>query len=280
MKLRSLFILIVFATLIATAKTPAVVDGGVLNGASFAKDPNGLGSAVAVGSLVSIFGTNLATTLAAADSVPFSTSLGGVSVSFGGKLAAMRNVIPGGLSQLNAQIPFDVLPSGQTSGTVNVVVTVNGVPSAPKPVSIIPSAPVAVSIPAGEGYGVLIFADPADGVAKIAAPVSANIGYPTAPIPRGTPCFFYAAGLGALTPPLKEGAVDLTTLHNAVVPTVLVGGITAHVDFAGAAPGFPGVYQINFTMPQNVSTGDNVPLQVQSADGTVTSTNQVVIAIK
>jgi uncharacterized protein (TIGR03437 family) len=279
MKLRSLILTSVVASLSAIAQPPSVVDGGVLNGASFAKDSNGLGSAVGVGSLVSIFGTNLAVTLAAADSVPFSTQLGGVSVTFGGKSAAMRNVIPGSLSQLNVQIPFDVLPSGQTSGSVDVVVTVNGTPSVPKKVSIIPAAPGVFSIPAGAGNGVLIFAD-TDGVAKIAAPVSANIGYPTAPIARGTPCFFYAAGLGAMTPPLKEGAVDLTTLHNAVVPTVLVGGITAHVDFAGAAPGFPGVYQINITIPQNVQPGDGIPLQVQSADGTVTSTNQVVISVK
>jgi uncharacterized protein (TIGR03437 family) len=277
MKLRSLILVSIVAALSAVAQ-PVVVDGGVLNGASFAKDANGLGSPVGVGSLVSIFGTNLGSTLAAADSVPFSTQLGGVSVTFGGKSAAMRNVIPGSqFSQLNVQIPYDVLPSGTTSGSVDVVVTVNGTPSAPKKVSIIPAAPGVFSIPAGAGYGVLITND-----GKIAAPVSASgsIGVPTRPIARGETCFFYAAGLGAMTPPLKEGAVDLSALHNAVVPTVLVGGITAQVAFAGAAPQFPGVYQLNITIPQNAPTGDNVPLQIQSADGTVTSTNAVVIAVQ
>jgi len=276
MKLRNILLLGLAVTVVTVAQTPVVVDGGVLNGASFAKQADGLGAPVAMGSLVSIFGTNLATTLAAADSVPFSTSLGGVSVSFGGKPAAMRNVIPGSLSQLNVQIPFDVLPSGQSSGTVNVVVTVNGVPSAPKPVSILTAAPGVFSIPAGAGYGVLITND-----GKIAAPTSASasIGFPTRPIARGETCFFYAAGLGPLTPPLKEGAVDLTALHNAVLPTVLVGGITAPVAFAGAAPQFPGVYQLNITIPQNAPTGDSVTLQVRSADGSVTSSTSVVIAV-
>jgi len=175
-----------------------------------------------------------------------------------------------------------VLPAGQTSGDVPVVVTVNGVASAPKPVSIVTAAPGVFSIPAGAGYGVLIFADPDDrNIAKIAAPVNANIGYPTAPIARGSNCFFYATGLGPLSPPLKEGAVDLTTLHNAAVtPIVLVGGITARVDFAGAAPQFPGVYQINIGIPQNAPTGDNVTLQVRSADGSVTSSTSVVISVK
>src|SRR6185436_15907970 len=136
---------------------------------------------------------------------------------FGTKDAPLQTVIPGGLSQLNVQIPFDVLPAGQTSGDVPVVVTVNGVASAPKPVSIVTAAPGVFSIPAGAGYGILIFADPDDrNIAKIAAPVNANIGYPTAPIARGSNCFFYATGLGPLSPPLKEGAVDLTTLHSAV----------------------------------------------------------------
>src|SRR5258708_3734934 len=146
MKLRILILISVVAALSAVAQ-PVVVDGGVLNGASFAKDANGLGSPVGVGSLVSIFGTNLAVTLAAADTVPFSTQLGGVSVTFGGKSAAMRNVIPGSLSQLNVQIPFDVLASGQTSGAVDVVVTVNNVSSAPKKVSIVPSPPASFPIP-------------------------------------------------------------------------------------------------------------------------------------
>jgi len=83
-----------------------------------------------------------------------------------------------------------------------------------------------------------------------------------------------------MTPPLKEGAADLVTTHFAVTPTVLVGGITAKVDFAGAAPQFPGVYQLNITIPQNAQIGDNVPLQIRSPDGSVTSTNQVVISVK
>jgi len=97
MKLRNILLLGLFAAVVTVAQTPVVVDGGVLNGASFAKQANGLGAPVAMGSLVSIFGTNLATTLAVADSVPFSTSLGGVSVKFGTKDAPLQTVIPGGL---------------------------------------------------------------------------------------------------------------------------------------------------------------------------------------
>ena len=63
-------------------------------------------------------------------------------------------------------------------------------------------------------------------------------------------------------------------------PTVLVGGITAPVLFAGQAPGYPGVNQINITIPANAPTGNDVPLQIQTADGSLTTRNLVTIAIK
>jgi len=62
--LRALLILACVVT--AFAQTPVVASGGVLNAASFATNQG-----VAPGSLVSIFGTNLAASLALADSIPF-----------------------------------------------------------------------------------------------------------------------------------------------------------------------------------------------------------------
>src|SRR5215469_6798333 len=100
--------------------------GGVVNGASFVK-----GQAVAPGSLISIFGTDLATGVAAADSIPLSNSLGGVSVKFvngGTSIAAPLLYVQS--NQINAQVPWDLLPGG-VSSQVNVVVTNNGATSAP-----------------------------------------------------------------------------------------------------------------------------------------------------
>src|SRR5436305_13290330 len=108
-----------FAALVVScslsAQVPVVADGGVLNGASFAR-----GQAVAPGSIVSIFGTELATSLAQADTVPLSNSLGGVSVTFNGVPAPLYFVSAG---QINAQIPWNVIPNGISSGTADIVVT-------------------------------------------------------------------------------------------------------------------------------------------------------------
>ncbi len=85
----AIFIAAILSLGAAAWAQPAIATGGVLNGASFTK-----GQAVAAGSLVSIFGTNLATTMASASSVPLSTSLGGVSVTFNNIAAPLVFVSP------------------------------------------------------------------------------------------------------------------------------------------------------------------------------------------
>src|SRR3984885_8194222 len=99
---------------------PQVISGGVVNGASFAK-----GQAVSPGSLVSIFGTGLVSKLATADTIPLSSNLGGVTVTFSDlPPAPLLAVIPGvpGQSddQINAQLPWEI---GTGTGVVNVMVT-------------------------------------------------------------------------------------------------------------------------------------------------------------
>ncbi len=273
--------LAVCAMHVASAQ-PSVVPGGVLNGASFAKNASGQGTPVAPGSLVSIFGPGLGTTQADADTIPFSTSLGGVSVTFNGVAAAMRDVIPAG-QQLNVQVPFEVLPAGVTSGTVNVVVTVGTGPgatnTAPQPVSIVAQAPGIFTIPAGAGN--VIMADISKGF--IVGPVGVNLGLgPMQPIPRGDFAYFYATGLGAFMPsgnnaPVQDGGVGVPGVtYNAVnVPQVFIGGMPAQVLFAGQAPGFPGVYQLNIQIPQGAPTGDGIAVTMKSADGTQTSPDKV-----
>ena len=65
-----------------------------------------------------------------------------------------------------------------------------------------------------------------------------------------------------------------------MMPTALVGGVPAQVTFAGQAPGYPGVNQINIVIPANAPTGNAVPLQLMSGDGKVLSTPGATIAIQ
>ena len=111
----------------AAAQTPVISVGGIANGASFGLAPN---NAVTPGSLISLFGTNLASVTASADSIPLSNTLGGVSVTINGTAATLNFVchlcVGGTGDQLNIQMPWEV------QGTsAQVIVTRNGSASAP-----------------------------------------------------------------------------------------------------------------------------------------------------
>ena len=111
--------------------------------ASFAK-----GQVVTPGSLVSIFGSDLASGLSQAGTIPLSNSLGGVSVKFNDIPAPLVFVSP---TQINAQLPWGVLPPGTSSGTVSVVVTRGSASSAAKTVQVGPFSPGIFSVQFGVG---------------------------------------------------------------------------------------------------------------------------------
>jgi uncharacterized protein (TIGR03437 family) len=252
---------------------PSVCSGCVLNAASYAKDAKGNGTAVAPGSLVAIFTSALATSAAQFNTSSLPGSLAGVSVTFNNIPAPMVSVTPSGAyPYVSAQVPFGVLPNGQSSASVPIVVTVNGIPSTAVQTPIVASAPGIFTIPAtGQGNAILVNLSDY----SVAAPPGSIPGFTTHPIPRGQTAFFYVTGLGVMTPPVGDGSGTCTAangLCNAnAQPTVTVGGAPAQISFAGQAAGFPGVMQINITVPQNAPTGNNVSLVVTSADGTVVS---------
>ena len=126
---------------VASAQTPAIDPGRIYNSASFAT-----GQPVAPGSLVSIFGSNFASGITQAKSVPLSTNLANVTVTFDGIAAPLAGVFhtsDTASDQINLQVPFEVLPTlpPGTSGTAQVIVMRDGVASAPQTVSIAAAAP-------------------------------------------------------------------------------------------------------------------------------------------
>jgi uncharacterized protein (TIGR03437 family) len=261
--------------------TPSVCSGCVLNAASYAKDAKGNGTAVAPGSLVAIFTSALATSAGQFTTASLPGSLAGVSVTFNNLPAPMVSVTPGGpYPYVSAQVPFGVLPSGQASASVPIVVTVNGVPSVLVQTPIVASAPGIFTIPAtGQGNAILVNLSDY----SVAAPPGSIPGFTTHPIPRGQTAFFYVTGIGGMTPSVSDGSGTCPAangLCNAnAQPTVSLGGVPAQVSFAGQASGYPGVMQINITVPQGAPTGNSVPLIVKSADGTVTS-NAATVAVQ
>ena len=260
------FLIVASFTLGSLIGQPTVFNGGVINGASYVP-----GQAVAPGSLVAIYGTNLATATVPGDTVPLSDLINGTSVTFNGIAAPLLFVSSG---QINAQMPWEALGPNAASGTVNVVVTNGTVPSAPVSVPLVPIAPGIYSIPTGAGYAVAV--NNAD--SSLAAPAGAIPGVFSHPANVGDAIILYANGLGPLDAPITDGAASSDMTRNALTtPTLLLGGVQANVFFAGLAPQFPGVNQINFFVPQ-VMAGNSIPLQLQT--GGVTTTDQVVMAVQ
>jgi uncharacterized protein (TIGR03437 family) len=251
-------------------QTPVVVPGGVLNAASFDKTP---GAMLAPGQLVSLFGTDLASQLQSNDTVPLSTSLAdGVTVTFNGVAAGLDFVSP---TQINAQLPWNVLQDGSSTGTATVVVTRNGVTSAPSTINVGQTAPGIFSVPPGAGYAIAINAD-----GTLAAPDGAIAGLTTHPAKIGDVLIVYATGLGAVDSAIANGADSLDKLRNTLAkPVVLIGGKSAPVFFSGLTPQFPGVNQLNIQVPAGAPPGDKIPLQIQ-VDGAAPSSANVVIAVQ
>jgi uncharacterized protein (TIGR03437 family) len=254
---------------VVSPSVPAVNAGGVVNSGSYSAQ------GVAPGSIVSVFGTNLAASTATDSAIPLPTGLSDVtSVTFNG--------IPAGLyfvsqNQINAQLPFDVLPAG--SGPVNIVVTRSTGASAPRNVTVTPSSP-GIFTTIGNGLGQAFAYDNTTGA--IAAPASMVVGsFLTAPISvsSGHALIIACTGLGAVTPSIADyvAASDGAIRYTLRQPTVLIGGVPAQFVYSALSPQFVSEYQIGVIPDPSTPTGDAVSVQIQI--GGVTTTDRVTIAL-
>jgi uncharacterized protein (TIGR03437 family) len=208
---------------------------GVLNGASF----NGH---LCPGALASLFGTDLATGTAAAQSLPLPIDILGTKVIVQDPslpdpiIAHLYFVSPG---QVNFQIPFEVV---RTNISISVS-TPQGTSNALN-VNLSPMAPGIFS-QTSDGTGTALAFDP-------------TFKALTATPNLGSAVIFYATGLGATTPPAPSGSAGNSSppLNQVASPfDVYVGGSKATVAWAGLAPGFAGVYQLN-VVPSAEAVGD------------------------
>ncbi len=260
---------ILLATACAVAQTPSpaptISAAGIVNAASLSRTAN---ATLAPGSMATIFGENLSTTTALAESLPWSTALGGVSVTFAGMPAAVFYVSP---RQVNVQVPWSILEFGQTTRMAPVVVTRGGLASMGMDVAIGRSSP-AIFTSSGMGAGPAVAMNVSDGT--MAQPSRAG----ARPARTGSVIAIYATGQGPVSPTLPTGQPTLdVNRRSTILPEVLIGGRPARVLYAGLAPNVPGINQINAVVPERVAAGGAVPLQIRSGGGT--STDRVTIAV-
>lgn len=242
---------------------------GVVDGAGFT-NKNGL----VAGSIASLFGTRLSTGSAVAAGLPLPKVLAGASVLVNGAPAPLFAVSP---TQINFQIPWE---SSWESGYLYhyVAVLKDGVMSTTVKVnSEYTAQPEIFSINAsGSGQGAILNAV----TGELAAPSGSVPGVQTAPVARGDPVAIYCTNLSPYGPTPPSGSpapADPPT--EASWPQVMIGGIVADVLFAGLAPGYVGLYQVNAVVPPKSPTGSAVPVQLSDTSGKFGS-NTVTIAVK
>ena len=204
---------------------PTLSSSGIVS-ATFASGVN-VGSA---GSLISIFGTDLARNVATAGTVNgrLPATLAGTSVSIGGVPVGMIYASP---TQLNVQVPFEV-PAGNFFVTVNAP----GGSSTTQTVAFSAYAPGIFAVVKNSDFSLVSAANP---------------------VRAGDAVAVFATGLGAGTPAVASGQLAPSSPLSSTVatPTATIGGVTAQVAASLLAPGFAGVYQVNVVVPGGAPTG-------------------------
>jgi uncharacterized protein (TIGR03437 family) len=228
---------------------PQLPPAGVVNGASFAA-----GAPVAPGSIISIFGLNLATYIAVATSTPLPTTLLTTSATINGVSIPLYYVSP---AQINAQVPFETPP-----GTATLAVSVAGASSS----SV--TFPVSATAPGLFQYG---------SNRAVAVNPDGSINASDHPAKPGDVIVVYMTGQGAVSNFISTGASALANPLSLTLATTTatVGGTNAEVLFSGLSPGFVGLLQANIRIP-NVAAGDK-PLVV-TIGGTASNSALITVA--
>jgi uncharacterized protein (TIGR03437 family) len=198
---------------------PAIAS--VVNAASFSSQ------ALSPGSLFTIFGSALAPQSSTAAAMPLPLSLSDVSVTVNGTEAPLTFVSP---RQINAQMPASI-----STGPAAVVVRVSGAVSAAAAVTINAVAP-----------GIFTGAD--GQAAALNADGSANAADNPAAVGSIVSVFF--TGTGVVNGLPADGVAAPLALAPVTSPvTATIGGMSAPIQYAGLAPGWVGLAQVNLQVP-------------------------------
>ena len=216
-------------------RPPAFEPGGLVNAATF--QPG-----IVPGSLATLFGVGLSEGITGTELAGGATTFNGTTIRIGGIAAPLLSITGSPAEQVNLQIPFE-LSSGQTT-TIEVVnngtrKTVSGVP-------VFSTQPGIFEIPVAGG-------------GTVGAVIHANSGQLVSeqnPAQRGDVVSMFLTGGGGLSQPVATGALG------PIPPPVMVESIVVGVDdkgstvlFSGYAPGFLGLYQVNFEIPRSAGCG-------------------------
>ncbi len=235
------------------AKTPYVSPAGVENGAGSTPV-----NAVAPGSVVSVFGANMASTTAVGQATPLQQTLGGVTATVGDQILPLYFVSP---SQINLQLA-DVPLGAQT-----ITISSQGQPNVQVNFTVARNAPgLFQQTINGQAFAIAYHAD-GSSVTQ------------SAPAQIGETITVYGTGFGPTNPARLEGfAVPASPAYN-MVDTVNVSGgsVTAPATAAFALAGSVGIDVVQFTLTDPTLSGTNAAVSV-SVNGQ--ASNSVLVPVQ
>jgi len=227
-------------TLTVQPPPPSLSPSGIVNAASLTS------GSLAPGEYVLLNGGGFATggQLLAPASGPIPTKLGTTQVFFGSIAAPLLSVRP---NQIEAIVPFEV--TGSADAPVTVVYAGVSSPEVDMPVA---ASTVGVFTADGSGAG-QISALNGDSTANSASN----------PAARGSVVTMYLTGAGQTDPGGIDGQIAPPGPAPAQKISVTIGGQPATVTYSAGAPTFAaGLIQLNVQIPQSVSPGVAVGVQV------------------
>ena len=212
---------------------PMFSSTAVVNAASFNIDKQSAG--ISPGSLVTVFGVDLAHSLETAAGFPLPRTLGGARVRINGVDAPLVAAMPG---QLNLQAPFELQP-----GPVGVSVSTQSGDSVEATIFVADVDP-GIFFDSASGYGAIRY--PADGQIAFQRPARPGEGLE-----------IYVTGLGAVDPRTETGEASRGFIlsHVRAEVVVLLDGRRITPIFAGLAPSFAGLYQVSVVLPDDLLPG-------------------------
>jgi uncharacterized protein (TIGR03437 family) len=221
-----------------------------------AVDSNAAPGVPTAGSVVAIYGSDLATKVSQATNIPLPTTLLTTTVFVNGEIAPLFNTKPG---QIDAQMPEDINP-----GLATVMVK-NGTNSNAVAVIISPVSPEIIVY----GNNLAVVTD-----------LNYNVITSSKPAHVGDIVVLWFLGGGPVNPSgkLTTGAASPAGSSWVTGPyTITVGGVEAtDISYVGLSPGWVGLYQASFAVPTGTPTGNQkVILTISGA-----ASNAPVMAIK
>jgi uncharacterized protein (TIGR03437 family) len=232
--------------------TPRAVVSSTVNAATFASN-----QPVAPNQIVTIFGSNLATSTAQASRFPLPTELGGARVLLDGVPAPLLFASSG---QINLVAPAELAGVAGSNTLLNLYSGSLAARAISVPVSR-QSPGVFSALGNGVGAGSITHRD--------GSLVSRN-----APLQTGEAVSVYLTGLGGLNPPVANGAPAPSNPLSRSTARVrlLFDGQEGQVLFAGASPGFAGLQVVVGNAPASLRRRfPEVTVEVDGAGSNVTT---------